>query len=306
MNGGHVSAPTRARVLDAITELRYTPNTLARGLVTKSTSLVGVVVSDITNVFYPELLEAMAARLSKAKQRTLLINAAGLDDASAARLLVEQHVDAAIFTAALIRSRTVLDLVTQRFPVVLVNRELEAPVDRVVSDNVRGAGLAAEHLLGLGHRRICVLAGHPDASTTITRTRGFLDVVKEAGVPSPQVLQARFDYDRAFEGASRVLAGRRRPTAFFCENDHMAFAALNAAQAAGVKVPDELSVVGFDDVRPAAWEVMSLTTVRQPTQDMATTAVDLLMSRLAEPEHAPRNVVYPCELVVRSTTAPAG
>jgi LacI family transcriptional regulator len=306
LNDGSVSDATRRRVLRAVGELGYTPNVLARGLVTRSTSLVGVVVSDITNVFYPELLEALAARLSLVRLKMLFINAASLDNAAAAQLLIEQNVDAAIFTATLQSSRAVLDLATHRFPVVLVNRELDAPVDHVVSDNVRGAALVAEHILGHGHRRIAVVAGHPEASTATQRTSGFLDALKVApDIPAPTVVEGRFDYQQAYQGARHILASRPRPTAVFCHNDLMAFAVLNAARVEGVRVPENLSVVGFDDVRMASWEAFGLTTVRQPIQDMATTAVDLVHSRLSDPDHAPRKVVYPCELIVRNTSGPA-
>ena len=306
LNNGRVSPVTRRRVLSVMETLGYRPNAVARGLVTRMTSIVGVVVSDITNVFYPELLEALASRLSDAQLRMLLINAAGVDDAAAARLLGEARVDAAIFTAALHGPKWVLDLAEHHFPVVLVNREVDLPVDRVVSDNARGAALAAEHLLSLGHRRIAVLAGHPDASTTRERLRGFTDVLQSApDIADPLVVEGRFDYKISHRAVRQLLGSCPRPTAIFCHNDLMAFAALNAARAEGVHVPDDLSVVGFDDVWMAAWETLDLTTVRQPITDMARTAVDLVQSRLAEPDHSPRTVMYPCELVVRSTSASA-
>jgi LacI family transcriptional regulator len=305
LNDGRVSAETRSRVEAAMRKLGYAPNGMARGLVTRSTRLVGVVVSDVTNVFYPELLEAIAARLSSSELQMLLVNAAGVDDAGTAQLLIEKGVDAVIFTAALTSSQSVRELAS-RLPVVLANRELEAPVDCVVGDNVEGAARAAQHLLELGHRRIAVVAGHPQASTTISRTFGFGRVLDAAnGAVSSSIIDGCFDYEIAYERVRHALAAPSRPTAVFCHNDLMAFAALNAARAESVRVPEELSVVGFDDVKLASWETFALTTVRQPIQDMATTAVDLVKSRLVDSTHSPRRVVYPCELVVRKTTAPA-
>lgn len=304
LNDGHVAAATRARVLEAIEAIGYTPNALARGLVTSSSGLVGVVVSDVANVFYPEVLETIAAQFSAVGLRMLLINAVDLDAADAVRMLTEQKVDAAVFTAALPGSRAVFDLAKQQFPVVLINRDLDAPVDRVISDNRQGAKAAARHLLDLGHRQMGVLTGLPDASTTIDRLGGFQDVLDTVpDIPPPVVIEGQFDYATAYHAVRRLLAVGPRPTALFCHNDYMAFAALNAARAAGVRVPEDLSVIGFDNVRLAAWEAFSLTTVNQAIDDITATAVSLLQSRLVDPDLEPRKVTYPCELIIRSTTA---
>lgn len=307
LNGGRVAAATRERILAISRELGYTPNATARAMVTSRTGLVGVVVSDITNPFYPEFLEEIAACLGAGRQHMLLQNAAGADEADAVDLLLQQRVDGIVFTAAVEGSGAVAGLVERRFPVVLANRVTDAGCDTVEGDNAAGAAAVVDHLADLGHRRIAVLAGTPGASTSAQRLDGFRRRLAERGLPMhPElVVPTDFHYDDAFRAATALLTGPEPPTAIVGHNDLLAFAALNAAAALGVAVPERLSVVGFDDVRQASWPTLGLTTVRQPLAGMAARSVELLNERIADPALAPRHEVLPAELIVRSTTGPA-
>jgi LacI family transcriptional regulator len=169
-----------------------------------------------------------------------------------------------------------------------------------------GAMAVAEHLVQLGHRQIAVIAGHPRASTSISRTAGFEGKLAELGLTLEPHLRlcADYRYDLAYESMTSLLSLPSPPTAVFCHNDLMAFGAVNAALGAGLRVPEDISVVGFDDVPLAGWESMELTTVRQPVPEMAVAAVGLLESRLADPRCEARHLVFPSSLVVRSTTGP--
>jgi LacI family transcriptional regulator len=301
-----VAEPTRLRVLEVITRLGYTPNAVARGLVTSQTNLVGVVVADIMNPFYPELLEAISAQLVQHGLRMVFSNAARQPEEVYARLLMEQRVDGIIFTAAHVKSNTVRTLASQRFPVVLVNRSVDgAKCDLVVGDNATGSKAAADHLLELGHKRIGVLLGYPESSTSRDRMAAFSKAIEDGGLEVDQSLVrvGQYDYEEAYRQTRQLLDIARRPTALFCLNDAMALAALNAARAAGVAVPDDLSIVGFDDIRMAAWEAFQLTTVRQPLTEMARASVDLLAERIASPDKAVRKMVFPSLLIRRQTTA---
>lgn len=298
LNGGRVAAATRDRILAISRELGYTPNAAARSMVTSRTGLVGVVVSDLTNPFYPEFLEEIAAALAARGQHMLLQNAGSVE------LLLQQRVDGIVFTAAVEGSAEVADLAARRFPMVLANRVVDAGCDSVEGDHPAGAAAVVDHLAGLGHRRIAVLAGLPGASTSARRLDGIGRRLAERGLPPPDVRETGFDYDRAVDAATDLLTAAEPPTAIVGLNDQVAFAALNAAAALGVAVPGELSVAGFDDVRQAAWPTLGLTTVRQPQAAMAARSVALLNERIDDPGLPPRHEVLPADLIVRRTTGP--
>jgi LacI family transcriptional regulator len=301
-----VSGATRARVLEVVQRLNYTPNAIARGLVSRRTKLVGVVVSDIVNPFYPELLEAIAERLDDRDLKMVLFNAHGREEDVYTKLLLEQRVDGIVFTAALQDSKMVRQLVDRGFPLVLTNRHVEGvSADMAVGDNEAGAAAAAEHLYELGHRRIAAIAGDPRASTSYERLAGFSKALADRGCPLDDdlVVAGEFHAGRAYDLTLELLARKDRPTAIFALNDLMAFGALNAAAQAGVDVPSQLSVIGFDDVWMAGWERFDLTTVHQPLAEMAHSSVDLLTERLEDPSRSVRKLVFPSTLVVRGTTA---
>lgn len=308
LNGdARVADATRERVLAVIERLGYTPNAIARGLVTSRTNLVGVAITDIVNPFYPELVEAIAGQLVEHGLRMVFSNTGLAPDGIYTRELLEQRVDGIVFTSALLDSEAVGRLAARRFPIVLANRYVEGvECDAVTGDNVAGARAAAEHLLELGHRRIAVLAGHPGSSTSRDRKLGFEQRLAEEGLElEPGLVRpGGYTHEQAYAQTLELLQVGRPPTAVFCLNDVMAFAALNAARRLGVRVPAEVSIVGFDDIRMAAWEGFELTTVRQPLSDMARMSVDLLAHRIETPEAPVRRLIFPSLLVRRRTTGP--
>ena len=307
-NDSRVAPRTRARVLRVMERLEYTPNAIARGLVTNRTGLIGVVVSDIMNPFYPQFLEAIGSQLADHGRKMLLFNAGGQEqeaDESYTRVLLEQRVDGIIFTSAIRDSGLVHQLVDRQFPVVLTNRYTSGvPCDMAIGDNEAGAASAAQHLLGLGHARIAVVAGHPQASTSYDRLEGFRAALAAAGhvLDDELVRVAYFNPEAAQAEAMELLSLADPPTAIFCLNDVMAFGVLNAVKMLGRTVPGDVSVIGFDDIWMASWEIFQLTTVHQPLAEMARASVDLLVERLADPERSTRKLVFPSRLVVRSTT----
>jgi len=309
LNGdSKVAAPTRARVLEAVQRLGYRPNSAARSLVTRRTQLVGVVVADISNPFYPQLLGTIDSELVGRGFRTVFSNSEGRPHDLQTQTLLEQRVDGVVFTAVELDSDEPRTLVAQGLPVVLVNRYLDGlDCDVVVGDNEGGGRRAAEHLLELGHRRIAVLLGDPLASTSRDRFLGFRARLAEDGVELDEALVriADFSCETASVQAAFLFDADPRPTAIFCANDLMAFGVLNAARRAGVAVPEELSVVGFNDIAYAAWESFELTTIRLPLTEMARTAVELLVKRIESPQRAFERIVFPSLLVTRATTGGA-
>lgn len=306
LSGGSVSDATRKKVESVASRLGYSPNLVARGLVTSRSGMIGVVVADITNPFYPQLLEAIGNRLAEQDRHMLLQNATTNSEEEAARLLVEQRVDGIIFTTATSDSVAVRELMERRFPLVLVNRIVVGHCDAVEGDNLAGTAAALDHLVDLGHRRIGMVAGDARASTTRQRSQGFERRLSELGVPLwlDLVRSTNFTYPEAFRAAIDLLSLDEPPTAIFCHNDLTAFAVINAARSLGISVPGQLSVIGYDDVRESAWESYNLTTVKQQFHEMAAQAVNLLEGRITNPDLAPRHTVLDCPLIIRGTTAP--
>lgn len=303
-----VAPETRARVLEAIERLNYTPNAIARGLVTSKTGLIGVVVSDIMNPFYPEFLEAITDTLGDHGLRTVLYNARNQGEDVYTRVLLEQRVDGIIFTSALRHSPMVHKLTERGFPLVLTNRYAEdVDCDIAIGDNLGGGRLAGERLLELGHRRIAVMAGDPETSTSHERLEGFKAALADAGVELDEELVrlCEFSSARTQEETQAVLTLDDPPTAIFCLNDLMAFGAVNGVRAAGLSIPEDVSVIGFDDIWMAGWQAFRLTTVHQPLAEMARSSVDLLIRRLEEPDRPVRKLVFGTHLVERATTGPA-
>jgi LacI family transcriptional regulator len=181
-------------------------------------------------------------------------------------------------------------------------------VDTVVSDNERGGRLVAEAMVELGHRRIALIAGPENTTTSRDRERGFREQLQESGLQLDESLRrvGQFSHHSGYQWCLDLLAAESRPTAVFAANDVIAFGALDAARRVGVRVPAELSIVGFDDIDMAGWEGFNLTTVRQPLAEMGRAAATLLLERIgADAELAPRRRVFPVGLVHRDTLAAA-
>lgn len=305
-----VAATTTARVLDAARRLNYTPNLAARSLITRRTRTVGVVVSDITNPFYPELLEILHNEFALASYRTILLNErtdAHLEQ-HVAELVNGGAVDGLVYVSAVLGTPLPGRGVSGR-PVVLLNREVDSDtMDVVVSDNRSGGRAVAEAIVKLGHRRIALIAGPENTSTSRDRELGFMEQLKASGVPFDEQLRrvGQFSHRSGYQWSLDLLGGGARPTAVFAANDVIAFGALDAARRVGIRVPEELSIVGFDDIDMASWEGFSLTTARQPLAEMARAAANLLMERIASGDGLPpRRRVFPVELVYRDTLAAA-
>jgi LacI family transcriptional regulator len=305
LNGGSVSPQTRERVLAVLQKYDFQPSQAARSLVGSRTGVVGVVIRDLTNPFYPVMVKAMEQVLHERGLRLFLVTDVVAPEEGVA-MLRREGVEGAIFTAAVASDPLPARLSGHGVPVVLCHRTIDGfPADQVEADNAEAGRLAAGHLLELGHRRLAMVTGVPGASTAVQRGAGFRERVRELAADLPVVeVDGGFDYDRSYAAVRALLSGPDRPTALFCQNDVMAHAALNAAVAEGVDVPGVLSVVGCDDVPVSGWERMALTTVRQPLVRIAQVAAELLLDRLADAGRPPRHEVLPVELVTRGTTAP--
>lgn len=295
-----ISATTREKVEAAARALGYVPSEAGRSLSTRSTRQVAM-VADLSNQLYPALVPTLHDTLGAAGYRLVLLAERTEQDDVLGRLL-DRSVDGVLLTTTFLDSPLPAELRRHRVPFVYLNRIGElAPGDAASVDNRGGAAAAGRLLVGLGHTRVAAIFGAPSTSTGRDRETGFREALAEAGVPLParRVRQGWFDHEHGEQGLRDLLAGGSRFTALFCGNDFIAVGAMAEAERHGIRVPDDLAVVGFDDLPMAAWPWLQLTTVRSPLAALAADAVHLLLRRLAGPDAPPEHRVHPAELVLR-------
>lgn len=305
---------TRARILELAAETGYRPNRLARSLKTQRTHILGMLIPDITNPFFSSMFRAVEDVAGHAGYNVILCNTDDRADRFGQHVntLCDGHVDA-VLTATAHRADPAIDVLRDRgLPYMLVNRRRDDPKDSfVIADDHAGTRAVIDHLAGLGHRRIAHLAGAREISTTSTRQDSYRDALIAHGLPIDDDLIVEGGLtEQTGEQAMRRLLERPReqwPTAIFAANDLAALGAMAAAQAAGLRVPTDLSVVGYNDIPLAARATPALTTVRVPVYEMGRRATSVLIERLSGPHLAgpsePIGVVMPTQLIVRGSTA---
>lgn len=305
---------TRERVQAAADELDYRPSGVARSLKLRTTNTLGLLITDIQNPFFPQLVRAIEDRAREMGYALLLGNGAEDPEREAAFLerLASRRVDGVLIATNSLTERHASWLARSRVPTVLVNCEVaDGQLPAALSDNELGGRLAGLHLLGLGHRRFGLLTVSGADPSGAARARGLRQVLTANGLGQAAIAVGRGDSHVAGgEAAMRqVLEQAPGLTAAVCYNDLMAIGALRALRAAGRQVPGDVSVVGFDDIDIAAYVEPPLTTLAQDTTTLGRWAVDRLLGSIAEgaageAPRAPMVMRLPVELVIRSTTAP--
>ncbi len=308
--GASVSKKTRARVLEAATQMGYHPNAIARTLSTKKSRIVGVVVSYLHNQFYPTVIERLSQLLQVHGYHVLLFISSDThaeEDGMDALLMdiLQYQVDGIVLASTMMSSRLATHCQSVGIPVVLFNRT--APVEEastVASDNFHGGQLAARLLMDSGAQRIGFISGLEDSSTSQERERGFVDELERSGMKLFARASGEYDFDKARQAACSMFSGKNKPDALFAANDHMAFAALDAIRNdRGLSVPEDVQVVGFDDVPQAAWGGYQLTTIEQDSELMARATVSILLEHMKSGKRQPPSkVVTPVRAIVRGTT----
>lgn len=301
-----VSEEKRAAVDRAIAELGFVPNPIARGLAGGRTMSVGVITQVIDSPFYGVALRGIEEELDPLGYSPLFVS--GHWNAEHEKrcfdTLMARRVDGLIVLTGRLSNATLKNFAKQ-VPIVITGRELKAPnLYSLDFDNYQGARLATEHLLERGHRDIAHIAGdqlHPDA---IERLRGYRDALEAAGVPFREslVLPGMYFEESGREMVERLLASGQRFTAIFAANDQMAFGAAVALHERGLRVPDDVSLVGFDDLAPAAHVVPPLTTVHQAGRELGRAAARALLALLNGTE--PKEQLPEPHLIVRASTQP--
>jgi LacI family transcriptional regulator len=304
-----VAEETRRRVHEAAVALAYVPSRRGASLSTRATGQVAIVVRDLGNPFYTEAVLHLHAALDTLDRRAVVHTDLPERPISDERLLdgsVDGSVDGAILTTTLLDSALPRSLAERGLPVVRFDRAAgDAAADACVSDKASGARDVAALLARLGHTEVAAIFGPSETSTGRDREAGLRAGLAGAGIelPDDRVRRTPFSVAGGHDALAQLMAGPGPPTAVFCANDVVAVGALNAAVALGIPVPQRLTVVGFDDIAMAAWDVFRLTTVRQDLAAMARRTTELLLDRLARPQREPRHVTVPVELVLRASHA---
>lgn len=302
----HVSAAKRDAVLAAITELGYRPNAAARSLSERRTRTVGVLLNDLRNPWFVELLDGLTPRLHEHGLDILLadsqLNRRLGDDLT--RTFTDLRVDGLVAVGTLPDPAALRGAAAQLPTVVAGAREPELPaVDVIAGDDERGARLATEHLLDLGHRRIAHLTGRGVVGQL--RQRGFEAVMREHGLAGGAVLApGDLTEEGGYRAAVRALSAAEPPTAIFAANDISAVGALSAAEELGRRVPDDVSLVGYDNTYLARIRHLWLTTVDNGSHEVGRRAAQCLLDRIENPGKAAELVLTAPLLEVRGSTAP--
>ena len=330
-NSGYITDKTRQRVEKAIRTLGYVPNSLARSLRSHKTRMLALVLTDITNPFWTTVARGVEDAASDAGFSVILCNTdeSGVEQERYIRIILEKQVDGVLLVPAGDAEEPVCFIQSQQVPVVVLDRRVSSDlgVDSVRSDSISGALELVRLLIRLGHKRIAALTGPRDVPTAIDRVTGYRQALQEAGLTWEQVLYGEYDLasgyrltneamqnegrqtygkhdlESGFKLTGQVLQSSPRPTALFTANNFLAIGALRALRAANLQVPEQVALVGFDDLPESLVVDPFLTVAAQPAYEMGHKATELLLARLTG--HAPEScqeIVLPTQLIVRRSS----
>ena len=303
--GASVSIKTTTKVKEAALSLGYRPNSIARAMVSGKSRIIGVVVAYLENQFYPEALERLSNCLQE-KGYHVLIFMAGKDRQSIDNVIEEildYQVDGIIAASVSMSSGLSERCRNAGVPMVLFNRAQDDPnMSAITSDNIEGGKKIAKFLISSGHKKISYIAGWEGASTQRDREAGFISILNDAGLSLHSRKVGNFVLEESRD-ATRSMFLNNPPEAVFVANDHMAFAVMDTLRyELGLKIPDDVSVVGYDDVPAASWPSYSLTTVQQPVDTMVQKTVDILLKKIEHEEIKPQKITVDGPLIIRGST----
>jgi DNA-binding LacI/PurR family transcriptional regulator len=299
----NVSEKKRKKILAAAEKLDYKPNAHARSLITRRTMMIGIVMRNIRNPFYSAVLEIFHNRFSALGYHLIFINSENeeIQESEITRLL-EYNVEGVIITDALLSSSA-----SQRFKrygivVILFNRYTELMESSAVfCDNYLAAKQIASYLVEMGHRSFAFISGPSDTSTTIDRLKGFREVLEERKITDLMIEPGNYTFESGFKAAQELMTKNKNIDCIFCGNDIIALGVMDAIRTIGLRIPEDVSVVGFDNIRMSEWPSYSLTTWEQPLEEMVDKAVELLLAEITDKKSTTQVVMMKGHLVMRKT-----
>jgi LacI family transcriptional regulator len=309
LNNRHdINPETKKRILKIAHDLNYTADQLARGLVTRKTKTIGVLVPDNVDSFYAAVVQGIGDECRERGYGIFLWNTHDSADKELEylRQAREKRTDGILLYPVQADTRYLDVLKQSSTPIVFLNRHTDDPLfDHVMNDNLHGAYLAVQHLIQKGHRRIAYVCGKPNSSTGQERIAGCRKAINEAGWPSDSLdlLFCEESIESSYRLVKDLVAREKPPSALFMWDDRLAVSAIKAVREAGLRIPADVAVVGYDDIEIAAYLYPPLTTVRQPSHQIGEAAARILLNKLeSEIMPPPQKIVLKPELVIRETT----
>lgn len=311
INGnGKVSEKLEQRVQQAIRKLNYHPSSLARSFKMQETRLIGLIIPLLDHPFFSRLAQVMEQELFRNDYRAIICNTEE-DEARELEyieLLLRQRIDGVIINSALANTDYLMDLQARNVPCVLIDRNVEAfECSKVFSDNSLGGYLGMKYLLELGHRHISVVAPFNFAEPVQHRIRGIRQAMKEFGVTEPDGMFLTSDdpsFEMGIHAGKRLASQRPHPTAIFALTDVTAVGIMQGVTQAGLRIPDDISVMGYDGIPLSGYVMPTLTTISQSIKEMGQRAVQILLNHVQNPDAPPDKAVLPTKLIIRESTAP--
>jgi LacI family purine nucleotide synthesis repressor len=304
-----VAETTQQKVMEAVKELNYAPSAVARSLKCNTTRTVGMLVTQSTNPFLAEVIDGFESYCYRQGYTLILCNTSGIYEKQRdyVRMLAEKRVDG-IFVLCSDMSPELQEMLDGHADIPKVIMDWghgEYLSDKIIDNSESGGYMATKYLLERGHRDIFCLSGHLDKTLCIERIEGYRRALEEFGVTFCQdkILEGNFECDTAVEAADKILALEKRPTAVFCFNDIMALGLMSRLQEKGVRIPEDISVIGYDNIDLAAYYSPPLTTVHQPKRRVGKTAFEILLERIKNKEHDRRIFAMQPEIVSRKSVS---
>lgn len=307
-----VGKAVRKRILKLAKDMGYQPNYFAKGLVSRQSYAIGLIITNIADPFYPELALGVEEQANTSGYSTMLFNTNHSieNEKKIIKMLGSKGIDGTILSTVQQDDPNIELLDDLNIPYVLVNRLILNPkkasrIDSVSLDNYGGSHKAATHLCRLGHTKISIIAGGMESSTAIMRTRGAKDAFTEFGITIPPewFIDCGYTKNNAYLAARAILQRKNRPTAFLAQDDNMALGVREAAYEAGFNIPQDLALVGFNDINISSLTGIELTTVNQNQYHMGMTSAEMLINKLQHPDHKgfSKKIVIETDLVIRKS-----
>lgn len=305
--GASVSAKTRKKVEKAANDLGYRPNALASSLTTGRTKLIGLISNNFHNPLFLEVFDLFTRSLQERGLRPLLVNLTNeTDPANSLRMLRQYSVDGVIVASSTLPAEFAKAFHDSQIPVVhSFGRFASAPHVHVVGiDNVECGRMAARTLVARGYKRLAFLGGPRIATSTIDRRAGFLDVLASTkGVEVTESYATAYSFAAGRAEMLRLLKSQPAE-AYFCGDDVLSIGALSAIETEGLSVPDDIGIIGLNDMEMARWESINLTTIRQPIKQIIDSSIELVVAALQDPDRHPEARLFACEVIERGTLRP--
>ena len=308
-NSGYVSQSTRERVEAAVKELGYVPNTIARGLRSKRTHTLALIVTDITNPYFTSMARGVEDVAGASNYTVIYCNTdeSETKEEKYANMLAQRQVDGVLLVPSCGNATTIKFLESNGIDVVVLDRRISGVrSDIVCSDSENGANRLVKLLIGLGHKRIAIIAGQKDVSTSFDRVAGYQQALTEAGlIKNELIYYGAFNEQSGYELTNQAMMQSPKPTAIFGANNFIAIGIIKALHDLKLDVPKDVSVVGFDDLPESMFMKPFLTVARQRAYEMGRLATELLLKRISgELPEEHREIILPVEVVVRESSGP--